>query len=380
MRRLGFRGRLLAGIAAVLIVGGAVLLLVQYIVLQHLLSSASSALIRDIGQAPSQGVGELTGQRWLTDSQNLPGILAQVQLLAGGLLVAFTILGLCVAVVTVRRATRQVGAIAATAERISDSDLSRRLPVTGPDDELRQLTTVMNGMLDRLEEAFKRQASFVASAAHELRTPIATVRTIIQIAERQGRIPDDLADDMRAVLDANHRLERLIAALLEIARSQNDQGLPQSQVDFTALVDDAVNQARDEAAGGVSLDWERPASPIIVLGIPEVLRSAVDNLINNAVRHNRPDGWVHVKLEPAHEKVRLRVTNSGDGSLTPELIAGLTAPFNRGTRTRLGGDAGLGLGLTLVETVLSRHGGTLELAGGDDGGLEVVATIPVTAQ
>jgi signal transduction histidine kinase len=268
------------------------------------------------------------------------------------------------------RALRPLREITATARRVSGENLGERIALVGPADELKELADTFDGMLARLDSAFASQRHFVANASHELRTPLAIMRTEIDVALAD---PDASVPDLRAmgeaVRDTVDRNELLIQSLLLLARSES--ALPVAEpVDVGALAGDCVTdlQARaQEAHVAISVDLE----PAVVRGDPALLGRMIGNLLDNAIRHNVPDGWIAVRTRQTETSAQIGVCNGGR-RIDPEVAAALTEPFRRVDRSA----GGFGLGLSIVRSVAEAHGGHAVLSAPADGGLEVHVSLP----
>jgi signal transduction histidine kinase len=274
------------------------------------------------------------------------------------------------------RVLKPVHEMTATARRLSQENLNERIALRGPDDELKELADTFDAMLARLEAAFASQRRFVANASHELRTPLSVIRSQIDVALAD---PQASVADLRAmgetVRDATERCERLIDSLLVLARS--DRGLTAG--DLVALHEvtaDAAAQSQGEAtAAGVSLDLD--LSPVTVRGDRGLLERLVTNLIQNAVRHNHAGGRAGVELFPSVAEAVLRVTNTGD-DVPADQVEALFEPFRRLGAQRTGAARrGVGLGLSIVRSVASAHGGSVSARPRSGGGLEVEVRLPL---
>jgi signal transduction histidine kinase len=298
------------------------------------------------------------------------------QLLLGsavGLLV-MGVLSLLLGCYAAGRVLRPLRAMTSATRRISADNLHERLAVEGPHDELRDLGDTIDELLARLESSFAAQRRFVADASHELRTPLATMRAAVDVTlAKPEPLPEQtrvLAGRVRTELD---QVERLLDGLLTLARAQHRLPEPEA-VPLGALAADAlaarglpVGQVLDDSAPGVQVRGNRT-----------LLRRLVDNLVDNAVFHNEPDGWVRVHVRPSGTAVELVVENGGE-RLTPDQVLELVRPFRRLGPERTGGN-GSGLGLAIVAAVTEAHDGRLELSARKGGGLRVLVTLPRAAE
>jgi signal transduction histidine kinase len=266
------------------------------------------------------------------------------------------------------RLLRPVSEITATARRVSKESLHERIALEGPDDELKQLADTFDSMLARLEAGFERQAAFVRNASHELRTPLSVIRTEADVTlADEADDPEALRRSLAVVREAGERSERLVDALLTLARADRDDH-PRIEVDLSEL----VRQLADETdVDGVAL--ELALQPARVLGDRQLLRTMAANLIDNAVRHNSADGWIEIRTESTGETARLEISNSG-AMITAEDAALLTDPFLQLGTARTGD--GLGLGLSIAASVAQAHGGQLAIDPLERGGLRVSIALP----
>jgi signal transduction histidine kinase len=265
--------------------------------------------------------------------------------------------------------------ITATAERISDTNLNERLAMPGPRDELRLLADTIDRLLERLEASFDAQRRFVANASHDLRTPLAMMRTTLDVAiAKPGGVPvqtRELDADLRVDLD---HADRLLDSFLTLARAQNGQLDEHDRVPLEPLVTGALTARADQiTAKGLTVETHLAAAE--VAGSPTLLRRMVENVIENAVRHNQPGGSVEITLMPlSGQQARLIIDSSGP-ALDQSAVAELAQPFTRLGQDRTGSQNGHGLGLSIVAAVAAAHGGSLELHARAEGGLRVQITV-----
>ena len=271
------------------------------------------------------------------------------------------------------RVLQPLRTITTAARRISASNLYQRLDLDGPDDELTELGKTFNGLLARLERSFTAQRQFVANASHELRTPLARQRTLVEVALRDPDPSiDSLQQTMERVLATGEEQERLIEALLTLARSQ--RGLDRREpLDLAAVTSAAVSATRAEAAErevrvNVSL------APAASQGDQRLAERLAANLVDNAVRHNVPGGWVEVSTGIRSGRSILSVSNAGP-VIAPEQVERLFQPFGRLEATRFSRD-GLGLGLSIVTAIAAAHDADLRARPLSGGGLEVEVHFP----
>jgi signal transduction histidine kinase len=268
------------------------------------------------------------------------------------------------------RALAPLRAITATARRVSGENLGERISLQGPDDELKELADTFDGMLMRLDSAFASQKHFVANASHEMRTPLAIMRTEIDVALAD---PHASVAELRAmgeaVRESIDRSESLIAALLLLARSEGVHGRDE-QIDLAELAGDCITDLHRQAeAAGITVVTS--LEPAVARGDSALLERMLANLVENGIRHNRPGGELSVATSTAAEMAEVTVCNGG--AVIPSAdVQSLTEPFRRLSRTA----GGFGLGLSIVRSVAEVHGGTLELLAPPAGGLQVRVRVP----
>ncbi|HJY95052.1 MAG TPA: HAMP domain-containing sensor histidine kinase, partial [Streptosporangiaceae bacterium] len=270
------------------------------------------------------------------------------------------------------RALRPVHAITAAARRASEENLGERIALAGPDDELKELADTFDAMLGRLDAAFASQRRFVANASHELRTPLTVMRTAIDVTlAKPTRTPAQLETMAVEVRHAADRAEALIEALLTLARS--DRGTePREPLDVAVLAEDALDAAAP-AIRAHPVTVQAVLAPAPAVGDPVLVERLVTNLIDNAVRHNVPDGWVQVATGTRAGMAFIDVANGGP-LIPPELVPSLFEPFRR-LSDRAGSPDGMGLGLSIVRSVALAHRGYATARPRPAGGLEITVSL-----
>ncbi|MFF7341292.1 sensor histidine kinase [Streptomyces sp. NPDC008163] len=273
------------------------------------------------------------------------------------------------------RVLSPLGRITRIARRVAGTDLSRRIELDGPDDELKELSDTFDDMLDRLERAFTAQQRFVGNASHELRTPLAINRTLLEVHLSDPEAPPELQQLGKTLLATNERSEQLVEGLLLLARSDN-QIVERKPVDLAEVASRAVDQARGEAeAKGVEMREE--LAEAVVQGNGVLLERIALNLVQNAVRYNVPEGgWVDVSTALLPGQAVLVVSNTGPVVPAYE-IDNLFEPFRRLRTERTGSDKGVGLGLSIARSVARAHGGRIIAEPREGGGLVMRVSLPV---
>jgi signal transduction histidine kinase len=261
------------------------------------------------------------------------------------------------------RALRPVHRITAAARAASEHNLSSRVTLRGPRDELHELAETFDEMLDRLQTAFESQQRFIANASHELRTPLAVMRAAVDVVlDNPDSTPADLrgmAADIRAAVD---HAEQLIGALFILAR--NERGLTvHEQVDLATVAEDVL-----DSVGVGDRRVHATLDAAVISGDPLLVERLVVNLVDNAVRYNDAAGDVWISTREVAGASHVTVANTGP-LVSPADADGLFEPFRR-LNDRAAHD-GFGLGLTIVASIAAIHGGTATAHPREGGGLSV---------
>lgn len=371
--RRTLRLRLTAWYGGLFLLSGTVLLAVTYgLVVQAFVgNSAGNALC----QAPGTGCHTIGAQqaRAIAVQQNatvLSELLSRSALALALVAVLSVVLGWFMA----GRALGPLRTITTTAREISVSSLSERLALSGPRDELTELADTFDGLLARLEAAFKAQRQFIANAAHELRTPLARQRVISQVALAD---PDASFESLRTaherVLASGTQQHELINALLILARGQ--AGLDAREPFDLADVAARVTTDRQHDVQRQNLTLRAALSPAPTAGSPRLAQQLAANLIDNALHHNLPGGQVEVITRTRDCRAVLSVANTGP-VIPAEAIDRLFQPFRRLTSDRAGRSDGFGLGLTIVQAIASAHGAVVHARARPEGGLHIEVSFP----
>jgi signal transduction histidine kinase len=278
-------------------------------------------------------------------------------------------------------ALRPVTRLRRDAAALGSHDVAGRLTVPRTRDEIAELATTFNALLDRLHRSLRRQRDLVADAGHELRTPLAVLRTELELADRPGRSGEELADAVAHARVEVERLSRLADDMLFLAHA--DDGtlrLQRERVDCCELLRTATRALRATAAqAGVRL-VVRCTEPLVAWADRAVLRRALDNLLANALRACDGGGVVVVSAEPEAaaegdpDGDLIVITVADDGPGFDELL--LTRAFDRFTTGASSRGSGSGLGLAITAEIAHAHGGTAIARNAEAGGAEVSLRIP----
>jgi two-component system sensor histidine kinase VanS len=286
-----------------------------------------------------------------------------------GLLLVFSLVG---GWLLAGRMLAPLGRIAGATRLAAGGSLAHRIRLEGRNDEFRELADAFDNMLARLEAHVAEQQRFAANASHELRTPLAVTQTLLDVARRDpDRDAGELVDRLHVV---NARAIDLTEALLLLSRADR-RSFVREHADLSLLAEEATETLLPLAEErGATIETSGDAAPTI--GSPALLLQMTTNVVHNAIVHNLPaDGTVWVTTSVLPGRVVLSVENTGE-RLTPQLVATLAEPFQRGSRRIRTDHAGVGLGLAIVKSIVQAHDGTLTLTPRADGGLRVTIQLP----
>jgi signal transduction histidine kinase len=272
------------------------------------------------------------------------------------------------------RFVRPLRSIITTAQDISASNLHQRLGLRGRGDEFTELGETLDELFTRLEASFDSQRHFIANASHELRTPLSAGRALLQVAITD---PQPTVETLRAtceeVLELGDRQESLIAALLTLANSQRGLG-PTESVDLAEITQKAILDRQHEAGRhGVSLSAALGPAP--ATADPSLAESLIGNLIDNAIRHNRPGGQVEISTALTTAGAAITVGNTGT-LIPPDAVEYLFQPFRQLGTQRIRHNEGHGLGLAIIRAIADAHGAVLTARPRPRGGLDIEVIFP----
>jgi signal transduction histidine kinase len=267
------------------------------------------------------------------------------------------------------RTLRPLRVITAATRRISERNLHERLALTGSRDEVKNLADTIDGLLARLDAAFDSQRRFVANASHELRTPLMLTQTLLQVALANPAITlKTLSDACQEVLLACKEQDRLIQALLTLARSQ--RGIDHRETLDLAEITRQVLHSRGPEAAARGVRVGAALAPAPVTGDPRLAEILVSNLIENALRHNVPGGRIHVAASARQARASFTVSNTGP-HVPADQVERLLQPFQHLDGERDHNHDGLGLGLSIVAAIAAAHDATLAVHPQPAGGLTI---------
>ncbi|MGW4202766.1 sensor histidine kinase [Streptomyces sp. NPDC004726] len=375
-RRLSIHLRLFLGFGSALAVCAALMVAIIYVGIRYVPEYDLATAIP--GPTPRDGdVGETHPTYALEDVRGLDGsglirtkedVWSAVLAVSVTGVLLVTAVGLAGGWLVSRRLLAPLHAINRAAAKAGEGVLSYRINAAGPQDELKELADTFDTTLARLEESFDAHQRFAANASHELLTPLATTRAILQMAAADAS-KEELAELVPMLVETNERNIRIVEELLRLAGVEQVEYDPEP-VTLAGLVEE---EAGEREGGSVRLAAVAEGDGE-VRGNLALLRQMVRNLLDNAVRHNVADGTVRVRVAEAGERVVLEVDNTGP-VVDPDVVDRLFEPFYR-AQPRVGSERGHGLGLAIVRAVVRAHGGTVTARAKPEGGLTVRVTLP----
>jgi signal transduction histidine kinase len=385
--QLSARSRLTLLYASLFALGGAALVAITYLLVASTLHGATSTAIPpwvrlavarcvEAAQRPGGSAASAMVKCAAVYAQGVAaGAAAQrnttlAHLLTYSLLslAGATLLAAAAGWIAAGRILRPVHRLTAAARAASEQNLSQRIDLQGPRDELRELADTFDAMLERLDRAFSSQRQFIANASHELRTPLTVMRTTMDVVlakpEPTRAELASMAADVRQAVD---HCQRLIEVLLVLARNDQARALT-DPLDLAAVAEDALD---GRAADGITTTTSLDEAPVTGDGV--LLERLIANLLDNAERYNVPGGTVTISTASDNGASLVRVVNTGR-VVPPGQVDRLFLPFTRlDDRTR---HDGFGLGLTLVTSIASLHGGTVAATALPTGGLDITVRLP----
>lgn len=272
-----------------------------------------------------------------------------------------------------RRALAPIARVVRTAAEISVDRFDRRLELPEADAEMRPLAGAINELLDRLQHGYDALGAFSADASHELRTPVAAVCSELEVGLRRPRSAEEWEVSARTSLAELRRLSGVIESMLRFAQADTSRAADATVVDVAEVVAEVAAIHTDGARrDGVALHTVLGDARVMVQGDPDLLATALANLVGNALRLTPRGGYVRLSIATAADAVLIHVDDTGPG--LPANRTALFVPF--ALRTTAG--AGIGLGLPIAQRIVTRHGGTIAAEDRDGGGARFTIRLPRT--
>lgn len=323
---------------------------------------------------PIQRDGQIAGAILVGESLvGLESTLSRLRLIYAVGAASVLLFGLAGGWFLARLGLRPVARVTQTAREIVNAeDLSHRVPYTGPADEVGTLATTFNEMLNRLQSLFESQRRFLAEAAHELRTPLASMLGNVDLLATFGDDPTRRRETVSALQRTGRHVSRLLDDLLLLAQAEAGWHLASFE---PVAIDDLLMEVYEAAMlthGNVALKIER-CEPASVRGDPDRLRQVFMNLIDNALKYSPPGNVVSISLWNEDDKVKVKVSDHGSG-IPEELLPLIFQPFFRGSGNKH--IPGAGLGLAIVHWIVREHGGDVNIQSYPNSGTTITLSFP----
>ena len=272
--------------------------------------------------------------------------------------IVFLVFGVGVSFAIAFRMVRPITQMSATAELLSEKDLSKRLDPNQIDSELAGLAEVLNRLFSRLDASFSRQRQFTADASHELRTPLTVIRSASELALSKPRSPEEYQETIEVSLKAAERMTNLVNGLLALARlDSSNADFHLQQINLSDLVGESVSLL-GAIASEKQISLVADLHSVQIFGNPESLSRMIDNLITNAILYNKPGGKVFITLSRSDKKAVLEIKDTGLG-IPEEHLPFIFERFYRVDKARSRLSGGSGLGLAICIGVIEKHNGTI---------------------
>jgi heavy metal sensor kinase len=296
------------------------------------------------------------------------------RLVVGGAL-AFLLLAAIGGLFLSRQALRPVAASIRAARRLDPESLAERLPLTGAGDELDELATTINGLLDRLAAYHAQVIRFTADASHELRSPLAAMRAAVEVALQKPREAEEYRNVLASLGEQCERLTALVNGLLLLARADAGEiTIQQEPVDLAALTGEVAEMFDPLAEEREIRLVVEKAGPVTVAGDPSRLRQLATNLVENAIRFTQAGGTVTIQVDGVAGRAMIRVTDTGIG-IAAEHLPHIFERFFQADAARSSG--GCGLGLSICWWIVKAHGGAIEANSEEGKGAEFTVILPL---
>jgi len=280
----------------------------------------------------------------------------------------------------VKRSLRPVRNISRTADKMGSQDLALRLPIYG-NDEFAELSTTLNGLLARLQNAFQRQEEvleqqrqFVADASHELRTPLTVIKANADLYQKGERTTESYRSALGVIGRSANTMNRLVQDLLLLAKADSGQLMVQYEnLNAQELLKEVTEAFA--AREGAQLDVNTIEEELLLRGNFDELKRVLTNLLENAYRHTPPEGRIVLSLKADAKQVQFVVADTGSG-VSAEHLPHLTERFYRIDTARARAQGGTGLGLSICKSILDAHQGTIQIESAEGVGTTVTVSLP----
>jgi signal transduction histidine kinase len=367
--RRSIRVRLTAIYASLFLITGGLLLTIGYQLVANTFPAPDrhdvTEMVKALAAAQHLTVSGLFSREAHDRAHHLHQLLTEYIAVLAGL----SLLSVALGWLTATRALRPLRRITTTTKTISARNLNERLGLKGPDDELKELGDTIDDLLARLERSFQAQRRFVANASHELRTPLALEQALLEAALTDPRpTPTTWRTTCERALANSKHQTKLLGALLALARSE--RGLDRNEPIDLAAIAGPVIDAHHADAERQQIEITGHLDPAPITGDPRLIERLIENLTDNALRHNQQGGSLQITTTTDDGQAVISIINTGPEVLDSE-ISRLLQPFQRGGAERTNHSGGLGLGLSIVHAITTAHDAQLDIRPRERGGLAI---------
>ncbi len=320
--------------------------------------------------------GSITAMRLVTSLTLADGRWNQLVLISVGLVAAALLLSISSGFFFVRSIVRPLGQVEATATKIAQGDLEVRLPATRYNDEIGRLCTTINQMAADLARTEQLKNEFISSVSHELRTPLTSIRGWVETIATLDPSDENFQRGLQIIGSETDRLYTMVEELLDFSRLQSGVELKCTALDLVAEVTDAALFVEARAAQkSLTLQYEEPPEPYPVWADAGRLRQVLVNIFDNAIKYSDPGGVIHIQFDRTDSWLTVAVRDDGRG-IPPEDLAHVRERFYKGHNAVRGS----GIGLAVVQEIVTRLGGNLEIQSTVGQGTTVRVSLPVYSQ
>ncbi len=264
-----------------------------------------------------------------------------------------------------------------TADTISRGSLSQRVPLPKQYDEFYTLARTFNAMLARLEEAFSKIDRFNANVSHELKTPLTIIRGEIEVALMKERSTQKYTETLRSILEETEAMQSIVEAMLTLSRSDSQaRGKCMTPIRLDEIIKSAIEEKKEACREQRVKVTMNQTEPVSILGEPTLLKQAVTNLIDNAIKYSPSDATVTVDLHRKGDAVQLRIEDRGCG-IRADQIEKIFDPFYRADLSHAKSIPGQGLGLSIVQRIVSLHNGEIDVRSVEGKGTAMTLLFPI---
>jgi signal transduction histidine kinase len=255
---------------------------------------------------------------------------------------------------------KPIGVIDRLAREINDKNLSVRIPLGKSRDELYRLSESLNRMFDRLERSFETQKQFIASASHELKSPLALLQLSMEDCMQHPDLPDNLGHQLIRQTDSVRRMSRLVKNLLDLSALELRECLDLKEINLAELLKSVLSDY-EVVFNAKKIDVQAEIPPkLMIKGDRDNLQRAIINLVDNAIKYNHDGGKIILKVSAKNRGVHMSLFNTGTG-IPAEDLDRVFEQFYRVEKSRSAEYGGSGLGLSIVKRIIELHGGRIDI-------------------